>query len=230
MSFGQNLLFLRKMKNNMTQEELAEKLDVSRQTVSKWELDAAYPEMEKLLGLCTLFSCTLDQLVRENMNIINEAYSNIRIEEVEAFRYIQYTVISPEPEEDAIEHVRRWAQQMNIPEPRIIGWDFPAVSQEQRNVHHMHGYGAALLLEDDTSEENLPAEVKKQDRQRYIAITIKAPHTASFDLIPNAYKVLMAYMNTNGLKGKWDGRLIDCFEKEYELDGIWHMDVYIAVE
>lgn len=39
MSFGQNLLFLRKMKNNMTQEELAEKLDVSRQTVSKWEME-----------------------------------------------------------------------------------------------------------------------------------------------------------------------------------------------
>lgn len=230
MSFGQNLLFLRKMRDNMTQEELAERLNVSRQTVSKWELDAAYPEMDKLLVLCDLFSCSLDQLIREDMNIINEAYSNIRIEEVEAFRYIQYTVISPEPEEDAIEHVRRWAQQMDIQEPRIIGWDFPAVSQEQRNVHHMHGYGAALVLDAGVSEDNLPAEVKKQDRQRYIAITIKAPHTAPFDLIPNAYKVLMAYMNTNGLKGKWDGHLIDCFEKEYELDGVWHMDVYIAVE
>lgn len=52
----------------------------------------------------------------------------------------------------------------------------------------------------------------------------------TYVLIPNAYKVLMAYMNTNGLKGKWDGHLIDCFEKEYELDGVWHMDVYIAVE
>ena len=43
MSFGQNVQFLRKMHNKMTQEELAEKLGVSRQTVSKWELDAAYP-------------------------------------------------------------------------------------------------------------------------------------------------------------------------------------------
>ena len=37
MSFGQNIQFLRKMRNKMTQEELAEKLGVSRQTVSKWE-------------------------------------------------------------------------------------------------------------------------------------------------------------------------------------------------
>ncbi len=230
MSLGQNLLFLRKMKNNMTQEELAECLGVSRQTVSKWELDSAYPEMEKLLALCSLFSCSLDQLVREDMNIINEAYSNIRIEEVEDFQYISYTVISPEPEEDAIDHVNRWARQLGMDNPRVIGWDFPAVSQEQRNVHHMHGYGAALILEGGISGEGLPAELKRQDTQRYIAITIKDPHTAPFELIPNAYKVLMAYMNTNGLKGKWDGRLLDCFEREYNLDGVWHMDVYIAVE
>lgn len=125
MSFGQNLLFLRKMRDNMTQEELAERLGVSRQTVSKWELDAAYPEMDKLLILCDLFSCSLDQLIRENMNIINEAYSNIRIEEVEGFRYIRYAVISPEPEEDAIAHVKRWAEQIGIQTPRSLDGIFP---------------------------------------------------------------------------------------------------------
>ena len=94
----------------------------------------------------------------------------------------------------------------------------------------MHGYGAALVLEEGISEEGLPAEVKRQDRQRYIAITIKSPFTAPFDLIPNAYKVLMAYMNTNGLKGKWNGHMLDCFEKVYDLDGVCYMDVYIAIE
>ena len=44
MSFGQNLQFLRKLRNKMTQEELAEKLGVSRQTVSRWGLDAACPD------------------------------------------------------------------------------------------------------------------------------------------------------------------------------------------
>lgn len=104
------------------------------------------------------------------------------------------------------------------------------VSQEQTNVHHMHGYAAALILGEEVSEEGLPAEVRKQDKQRYIAITITAPQTAPFELIPNAYKVLLAYMKTNGYRGKWDGHIIDCFEKEYDLEGVWHMDVYIAVE
>ena len=66
MSFGTNLQFLRK-KKEMTQEELAERLDVSRQTVSKWESDGAYPETEKIIALCDMFSCTMDELLRGNM-------------------------------------------------------------------------------------------------------------------------------------------------------------------
>ena len=56
MSLGKNLQFLRKMRNKMTQEQLAEKVGVSRQTVSKWELDMVYPEINKLVELCNLFS------------------------------------------------------------------------------------------------------------------------------------------------------------------------------
>lgn len=63
MSFGNNILFLRK-NNNLTQEDLAEKLEVSRQTVSKWESDASFPEMDKLLTICDLFSCDMNSLIR----------------------------------------------------------------------------------------------------------------------------------------------------------------------
>lgn len=42
MSFGKNLQYLRRLSGNMTQETLAEKLGVSRQTVSKWELDGSH--------------------------------------------------------------------------------------------------------------------------------------------------------------------------------------------
>lgn len=67
MSFGTNLQFLRKYRN-MTQEELAEQLNVSRQSVSKWESDAAFPEMDTLLTLCGLFSCDLDTLLRSDVS------------------------------------------------------------------------------------------------------------------------------------------------------------------
>ena len=123
MSFGRNLQFLRKMRNKMTQEDLAEKMGVSRQTISKWELDIVYPEMEKVLDLCELFSCSMDQLIRADMVSCDEAYSDIRVEQVEALHYMQYTVISMEPEDDAKERVKSWAANLGISDPVIIGWD-----------------------------------------------------------------------------------------------------------
>lgn len=63
MTFGNRLSRLRR-ENNLTQEQLAGLLGVSRQSVSKWESDAAYPETDKLIRLCELLGCTLDALVR----------------------------------------------------------------------------------------------------------------------------------------------------------------------
>lgn len=229
MSFGQNLQFLRKISNKMTQEELAERLGVSRQTVSKWELDMVYPEMNKVVELCNLFSCSMDQLIREDMCVNDEAYSDVRIEEVNAFRYIRYAVVSMEPEEDAIHHVRNWAKHLGISEPQIIGWDFPVVSQEQINVFNMHGYAAALIL-NDTIQSDEKMDIVYQEKQKYIVITIKQPETAPFYIIPNAYKVLMTHMQVNGMKEKRDKKVIACFEREYTKEGIHYMDVYIAVE
>lgn len=62
MSFRDNLQYLRAQRN-MTQEQLAMLLGVSRQAISKWESDKAYPEMDKLLMICDLFGVTLDDLV-----------------------------------------------------------------------------------------------------------------------------------------------------------------------
>lgn len=62
MSFRANLQYLRAQRN-MPQEQLAMLLGVSRQAISKWESGKAYPEMDKLLMICDLFGCTLDDLV-----------------------------------------------------------------------------------------------------------------------------------------------------------------------
>lgn len=63
MSFGKNLGFYRKQLN-ITQEELAEKLFVTRQTVSRWETDSVFPDVETIIKLCDMFNCSMDTLVR----------------------------------------------------------------------------------------------------------------------------------------------------------------------
>ncbi len=66
MSFRDNLIHLRAT-HNMTQEQLAMLLGVSRQAVTKWEAEKSYPEMDKLLKLCQVFNCTLDDLVQGDL-------------------------------------------------------------------------------------------------------------------------------------------------------------------
>ena len=63
MTLGENIVRLRTQKN-WSQGDLADALNVSRQSVSKWETDASIPELDKLLKLSELFGVTLDELVR----------------------------------------------------------------------------------------------------------------------------------------------------------------------
>lgn len=66
MKFGENLKNLRKLKK-LSQEDLAEKVNVSRQSISKWETGEAYPEMNNLLMLCKIFHCKINDLVNDSI-------------------------------------------------------------------------------------------------------------------------------------------------------------------
>lgn len=63
MAFSENLQYIR-ARAELTQEQLAEQLEVSRQSVSKWESSASFPEMDTLLRICDLYEVDLDTLLR----------------------------------------------------------------------------------------------------------------------------------------------------------------------
>lgn len=63
MEFNNKLYELRKQKG-FSQEELANRLNVSRQTISKWEVGESTPDMEKLVAISDLFEVSLDELVK----------------------------------------------------------------------------------------------------------------------------------------------------------------------
>lgn len=66
MEFGEKLQNLRKA-SNLSQEQLADMLGVSRQSVSKWESGVTYPEMDKLIAMAKLFKCSMDDLVNNDV-------------------------------------------------------------------------------------------------------------------------------------------------------------------
>lgn len=90
MNLGEKLAMLRR-EQNLTQEQLAELLGVSRQAISKWESNAAYPETEKLIRLAKLYDCSLDYLLldkpqepRRQPEAVKLDLSSLAIEKVSA--------------------------------------------------------------------------------------------------------------------------------------------------
>lgn len=67
--FSENLKKIRK-ENNLSQEQLADELGVSRQAISKWESSTAYPEMDKIIALCEKFNLNIDDLLHKDIKEI----------------------------------------------------------------------------------------------------------------------------------------------------------------
>lgn len=80
MRIGEKLSFLRKQRG-MTQMELAEKLDISRQAVSRWEQGISEPSTENLVSIGKLFDVTVDALVNEDIQL--QAGSAVLVAETE---------------------------------------------------------------------------------------------------------------------------------------------------
>lgn len=81
MKFGENLKNLRKLKK-LSQEALAEKVNVSRQSISKWETGEAYPEMNNLLMLCKIFHCKINDLVNDSIIDVDALDADVKQEVV----------------------------------------------------------------------------------------------------------------------------------------------------
>ena len=76
MDLGKKILELRK-KENLSQEQLAEKMNVTRQTISKWELNQTTPDIKQAKELSRLFKISLDELTENDMtNLVMQKISN----------------------------------------------------------------------------------------------------------------------------------------------------------
>lgn len=230
MSLGTNIQYLRKL-NKMTQEQFAEKLDITRQTVSRWESDEVTPELNKLVEMCSLFSCKLDELVREDMSAKDTIYSDVTIRKVPAFKMARYVMISPNPEDDVQNYMKSWAQRSGLltahPDAKLIGWDFPFISQEQQTRFGLHGYAAAYILPEGFETDCPGVELACNKEAEYAVVTVTEPFIQPFERIPTGYKLIMEYLQANNFKDKQSDDILGCFEYEYEKDGVTYMDIFI---
>ena len=230
MTFGANLQYLRKLNGGMTQEKLAEKMGVSRQMIGKWEAGESWPEVDKLIQLADLFNCKVDALLREDMAGSEGIYLPVRLEEVPAFLMARYVIISPNPEDDANGYIRNWMARNGLQDCKMIGWDFPFVSVEQKNRFNLRGYVAACILPDGFEAKCPGVEIAIQEKATYAAITVRDPFVQPFERISGGYKRIMKYLDAKGFKEICRENVLQCFESVYEQDGETRMDIFIHAD
>ena len=233
MNVGNNICFLRK-KKKLTQEQFAEMMEVTRQTVSRWETDEVVPELDRLNQMCSIFTCTLDDLVRKDLTSKEEIYSQVEVKKLPAFRMTRYVIISANPESDVQNYMMNWGKTSGLlascPDAKLIGWDFPFVSQEQQMRFGLHGYVSAYVLPDGF-ETNCPGvEYAINNEAEYAVITVTDPHARSFERIPGGYQRIMEYLQATSIKEKFPENIIPCFEYEYDKDGVHYMDIFIHTD
>lgn len=230
MSLGTNIQYLRKL-NKLTQEQFAEKMNITRQTVSRWEADEVIPELSKLVEICSAFSCKLDELVRENMSSKNEIYSEVKVRTVPAFKMARYVMISPNPESDVQNYMMNWGKVSGLvaadSNAKLIGWDFPFVSQELQSRFGLHGYVADYILPEGFQTNCPGVEYAQNKEAEYAVITVTEPMVRPFERIPTGYKHIMDFLQANNFKDKVSDNIIGCFEHEYEKEGVHYMDIYV---
>ena len=93
-NFSENIKKIRK-DNNLSQEQLAEELGVSRQAISKWESGAAYPEMDKIITICKKYNVNIDDLLHKDIKEVKgeeETKNNINKYIEEFFKFLTDTV------------------------------------------------------------------------------------------------------------------------------------------
>ena len=81
MELSKKIYQLRKLAG-MTQEQLAEKLNISRQTLSKWENGTSVPDVKSVVRLSVLFHTSLEELLLEEENHVDEEKTQITLEDM----------------------------------------------------------------------------------------------------------------------------------------------------
>lgn len=232
MNLGKNIQYLRKQKK-ITQEQLAEIMSVSRQTISKWEADEVIPELDKIVAISDLFACKLDAMIKEDISVSDAVYSEIIVKKVKAFQMARYVILSPNPEDDVNAYMENWAHRSGLlkvlPDAMRIGWDFPFVPPEMVTRFGIHGYVAAYILPEGFKTNCPGVEYAVQKEADYAVITIYDPFMA-VDRIRGGYKKIMDFLSANGFCKEPKEGVLSCFEYVYERESVTYMDVYIHVD
>lgn len=225
MYFGENLQYLRKQRG-MTQEKLAQHLNVTRQSVSKWESGDTVPELTTLIQIAEMFSCDLDALLRQELSPVE---SSVRIVRVRGFRMAKHCIISPNAMDDLQFLLRNWADNQGLGQPPLLLWRFAYVSEEQKRFF-MEGFEGACVLPPDIVVPHCPFTIQEQPDCTYARITIPTPNDRTNSRISQGIHGILAFLQERGIRKTAAEGILPCFEVHRTEEDLPVIDLYLQCQ
>ena len=188
MFFNEKLKMLRK-ESNLTQEELAERLNVSRQAITKWESGDGTPDIENLKQISILFNTTIDELIKENKIVTVESK-------------VQYSYV----QELDIDHTKHFDINIcKINELNIIANNEETVKVEI--LSNEEDLSESLSVEFDDLYNNLDIDIKGKTSAKDITINMYLPENYIEDIELNSKIKTLNISNIDLKKLEYDGDL-----------------------
>lgn len=189
MLFNEKLKMLRK-ENNLTQEELAEKLNVSRQAITKWESGDGTPDIENLKQISILFNTTIDELIKEDINVT--------IESREQYAYIEELEIDHTKHFDI--HICKIYELNILPNAQEIV-KIELLSNKQENLEEI------FKIKFDDLYNKLDIDIKNKKQVEDIIINMYLPEKYINDIELNSKIKTLNISNLELKKLEYDGDL-----------------------
>ena len=229
MLFNEKLKILRKG-NNLTQEELAEKLNVSRQAITKWESSDGTPDIENLKQISILFNTTIDELIKEDKVVaseIKEQYSYVEELEIDHIKHFDIHICK--------------IYELNIMPNSEEKVKIELLSNEQENLENV------FKVKFDNLYNRLDIDIKEKEQIKDVSINIYLPqkyideielnskikelNISDLDFRKLEYDGDLKYLNVKKSKGRIVLNTSKCdIEASYDkLDGILEVNTINSV-
>ena len=229
MLFNEKLKMLRK-KKNLTQEELAEKLNVSRQAITKWESSDGTPDIENLKQISILFNTTIDELIKEDKVVaseIKEQYSYVEELEIDHIKHFDIHICK--------------IYELNIMPNSEEKVKIELLSNEQENLENV------FKVKFDNLYNRLDIDIKEKEQIKDVSINIYLPqkyideielnskikelNISDLDFRKLEYDGDLKYLNVKKSKGRIVLNTSKCdIEANYDkLDGILEVNTINSV-
>ena len=159
---------------NLSQEELAEKVYVTRQTISNWENNKSYPDIHSLLLLSSLFSVSLDQLIKGDIETMKREVNETEIKNLNRYTAF-YAVFLVAAVFLAVPFFKWFGLYGIIPELLLfsLGMFFALKVEKFKKVNNIHTYKEIIAFTEGKKLDEIEQKVENAKRPyQYVLLTI----------------------------------------------------------